>query len=122
MTFPNEIYNEELHSYFSNAELLEQQDNIATKINIVKSNNKNINYNIFKDFLDNNLISLYIQTRYIIQNKEEKTIKNATQIIFVDSINHLNAEFNTTTSTLNGFYIIQNLCENALTIIGGINA
>ena len=110
-----------MYSFFSNAELLEQQDNIEQKINIINSNNKNINYNIFKDFLDNNLISLYIQTRYIIQNKEEKTIKNATQIIFVDSINHLNAEFNTTTSTLNGLHFFQNLYENALTIIGGIN-
>ena len=123
--FPKGIFNEELYSYFSNAELIEQQDNITQQINIVnKKNNssKNINYNIFKDFLDNNLISLYIPTRYEIPNQpEEKTIQNASQIILVDSINHLNAEFNTRTPALNGLHIFQNLYENDLTILGGIN-
>ena len=119
--FPNGIYNEELYSSFTNAELIEQQENISQKINIINSD-QNINYNIFRDFLANNLISIYIPTRYVIPNQtEEKTIQNASQIILVDSINNLNAEFKTRTPALNGLHIFQNLYENDLGILGGIN-
>ena len=70
----------------------------------------------------NNLISIYIPSRYVIPNQaEEKTIQNASQIILVDSINNLNAEFNTGTPALNGLHIFQNLYERDLGIIGGIN-
>ena len=119
--FPNGIYNEELYSYFANAELIEQQDNIARKINILNSESK-INYNIFRDFFNNNLISIYIPTRYVIPiQNEDKTIQNTSQIILIDSINGINAEFNTRTPALNGVHIFKNIYEDDLSIIGGIN-
>ena len=119
--FPNGIYSEGLYSYFANAEMIEQQDNIVRKINIVNSDQK-INYNIFREFLANNLISIYIPTRYTIPvQNEDKTLHNTSQIILVDSINGLNAEFNTRTPALNGIHIFQNLYEDDLSILGGIN-
>ena len=118
--FPNGIYNEELYSYFANAEIKEKQDNILRKINLI--NSEKINYNIFTDFINNNLISIYIPTRYIIPSQsEEKTIQNTSQLILIDSINGLNAEFNTRTPALNGVHIFPNLYENDLSILGGLN-
>ena len=101
--FPNGIYNEELYSYFTNAEL--KEDN-----------------NVFKDFLNNNMISIYIPNRYMIPiQNEDKTILNTSQIILIDSINGLNAEFNTRSPILNGIHIFNNIYEDDLNIIGGIN-
>ena len=101
--FPNGIYNEELYSYFSNAELGEQNNN-------------------FKDFFNNNLISIYIPNRYQIPNQnEEKTISNTSNLILIDSINGLNAEFITRSPALNGIHIFQNLYEDDLSILGGLN-
>ena len=116
--FPNGIYNEKLYSYFIQAELVEKQDNITGKLNI--NNNKGY-YNNYIDFLNNNLISIYIPTRYMIPaQNEEKTIQNTSQLILVDSINGLNAEFNTRTPGLNGVHIFPNLYEDDLSILGGI--
>ena len=116
--FPNGIYNEKLYSYFTEAELVEKQDNITGTLNI--NNNKGY-YNNYMDFLNNNLISIYIPTRYMIPSQpEEKTIQNASQIILVDSINGLNAEFNTRTPGLNGIHIFPNLYEDDLGSLGGI--
>ena len=116
--FPNGIYNEELYSYFVDAELKDE-------IDISKLRNKkaqNINYNIFKEFLTNNMIAIYIPNRYIIPNQvEDKNLSNATNIILVDSINGLNAEFNTRTPSLNGIHIFENSYEDNLSILGGIN-
>ena len=101
--FPNGICDEELYSFFSNAELKEQNNN-------------------FKDFLNNNIISIYIPNRYQIPSQsEEKTISNTSQFILIDSINGLNAEFNTRSPALNGIHIFQNLYENDLGILGGLN-
>ena len=101
--FPNGICDEELYSFFSNAELKEQNNN-------------------FKDFLNNNIISIYIPNRYQIPSQsEEKTISNTSQFILIDSINGLNAEFNTRSPALNGIHIFQNLYENDLRILGGLN-
>ena len=114
LLFPNGIYNEELYSYFIKAELLENNMDI--------NKSQKINYNNFKDFYNNNLIAIYIPTRYYIPNQfEDKNITNTPQLILVDSINNLNAEFNTRTPALNGIHIFNNLYENDLNIIGGIN-
>ena len=114
LLFPNGIYNEELYSYFIKAELLENNMDI--------NKSQKINYNNFKDFYNNNLIAIYIPTRYYIPNQfEDKNITNTPQLILVDSINNLNAEFNTRTPALNGIHIFYNLYENDLNIIGGIN-
>ena len=116
--FPNGIYNEQLYSYFSNAEIKDQIDISESNINI----DTVINYNTFKEFHTNNIISIYIPTRYIIPNQnEDKTISNNSQIILIDSINGLNAEFNTRSPTLNGIHIFQNLYEDDLSILGGLN-
>ena len=121
--FPNGIYNEELYSYFAKAELKEKdQIEDSTNKNNSLINEQKINYNAFKDFLTNNMIAIYIPTRHIIQNQvEEKSISNNSQLILIDSINGLNAEFNTKSPSLNGVHIFKNLYENDLNIIGGIN-
>ena len=116
--FPNGIYNEKLYSYFTQAEILEKQDNIIGKLNI--NNNKGY-YNNYIDFLNNNLISIYIPTRYMIPvQNEEKTIQNTPQLILVDSIHGLNAIFNTRNPGLNGLHIYPNLYEDDLSILGGV--
>ena len=116
--FNNGIYNEELYSFFTYAELNDQID--ITRLKNRKY--QNINYNIFKEFLNNNMIAIYIPNRYIIPNQcDDKNITNATNIILIDSINGLNAEFNTKTPSLNGIHIFQNLYEDNLDILGGIN-
>ena len=119
--FPNGIYSEELYSYFAKAELFEQQENIYQKNNNIFFEQK-INYNIFKDFLNNNIIAIYLPSRYTppFQN-EDKNINNYSQLILVDSINNLNAEFNTRTPSLNGIHIFPSLYENDLSILGGIS-
>ena len=116
--FTNGIYNEELYSFFVYAELKDQ-----VEITRLKSRKyQNINYNLFKEFLNNNMISIYIPNRYIIPNQiDDKNISNASNIILVDSINGLNAEFNTRTPSLNGIHIFQNLYEDNLDVLGGIN-
>ena len=125
--FPDGIYNEELYSYFVNAELKEQLDNQSQKYNIINSDQK-INYNIFQEFLSNNIIAIYIPTRHTFQNQNEEKINQSilnqsilNQIILIDSINGLNAEFNIRTPGLNGIHIFHNLYENDLALIGGIN-
>ena len=98
--------------------MVEKQDNILGKLNI--NNNKGY-YNNYIDFLNNNIISIYIPTRYMIPvQNEEKTIQNTPQLILVDSINGLNAEFNIKTPGLNGVHIFPNLYEDDLSILGGI--
>ena len=57
--FPNGIYSEELYSYFAKAELFDQQENIYQKNNNIFFEQK-VNYNIFKDFLNNNIIAIYL--------------------------------------------------------------
>ena len=117
--FTNGIYNEELYSYFVNAELMDQID--ISKL--ISRKHQNINYNIFKEFLSNNMIAIYIPNRYILcnQSDDNRNICNATNIILIDSINGLNAEFNTRTPSLNGIHIFQNLYEDNLDVLGGIN-
>ena len=116
--FPNGIFNEKLYKYFTQAEIVEKQDNIIGKINL--NNNKGY-YNNYIEFLKNNLISIYIPTRYMIPvQNEEKTIQNTPQLILVDSIHGLNATFNTRNPGLNGLHIFPNLYENDLGILGGI--
>ena len=116
--FPNGIYNEKIYSSFMEAELVEKQDNILGKLNI---NNTKGYYNNYIDFLNNNIISIYIPTRYMIPvQHEEKTIQNTSQLILVDSINGLHAEFNTRTPGLNGVHIFPHLYEDDLSILGGI--
>ena len=117
LLFPNGIYNEELYLYFAKAELIEQQENSLQ--NFVINDEQPINYNILKDFITNNLIAIYIPTRYVIP--EEKSIQNTSQITLIDSINGLNAEFTTRNPTSNGLHIFQNLYEKDLSIIGGVN-
>ena len=116
--FTNGIYNEELYSFFVYAELNDQIDISRLKTR----KHQNINYNIFKEFLNNNMIAIYIPNRYIIPNQsDDKNITNATNIILIDSINGLNAEFKTRTPSLNGIHIFQNLYEDNLDTLGGIN-
>ena len=119
--FPNGIYNEELYSHFAKAELIDQQENIYQKNNNIIFDPKT-NYNTFKDFLNNNLIAIYLPSRYIIPlQNDDKNIQNYSQLILIDSINNLNAEFNTRTPALNGIHIYPSLYENDLSILGGIS-
>ena len=104
-SFPNGIYNEELYSSFSNAEIMGQNNN-----------------NKFKDFFYNNMIAIYIPNRYIIPSKkDDKNIHNDHKLILIDSINNLNAEFIIGSPTLNGVHIFQNLYEDDFGILGGLN-
>ena len=119
--FQNGIYNEELYSYFTKVELKDQVDpNILTN-NIKIKKEVKINANEFKDFLNHNLISIYMPTRVDIPSQiEDRSSSNTFQIILKDSINNLDAEFSIRSPSLNGVhtYSIKN---DDFSKFGGIN-
>ena len=114
--FSNGIYSEELFSYSKNK--LEEQD----ELNILDEEQK-ININNFKDFVNNSLISIYIPTRFDIpqiSEYNEYMLSNAPELILKDSINNLDAKFQTTKPCLNGVHIYSKI-QYDFGIIGSIN-
>ena len=118
--FFNGIFTEELYSYFTKAELKDQiESNVLDSI--IKINEEKININDIKDFLNNNLISIYMPTRVDIPSKnEEKSLINSYHLILRDSINNLDADFTTKNSGLNGVHTFSKI-EDDFGQIGGIN-
>ena len=119
--FPNGIYNEELYSYFTKVELKDQVDQNILTNNIKIKKEVKINVNEFKDFLNHNLISIYMPTRVDIPSQiEDRSSSNTFQIILKDSINNLDAEFSIRSPSLNGVhtYSIKN---DDFSKFGGIN-
>ena len=119
--FPNGICNEELYSYFTKIELKEQVEPNTLNNNIKIMDEQKINANDFKDFFNNNLIAIYMPTRVDIHPQcEERNLLNASLLILRDSINNLDAEFNTKNPCLNGVHIYSTINDD-FSIIGGIN-
>jgi hypothetical protein len=115
--FPNGIYNEELYSNFSKAELNSQIDQGLIK-NCKKKGEK---LDEFEKFLKKNIISIYIPTRVDIPSEYgDRTFLNTPELILRDAINNLDAEFSTKSPNLNGVHIYSRI-ENDFRIIGGIN-
>ena len=90
----------------------------------MKKNNEfnflQLNSNDYKEFMDK-IISIYIPSRVTIPKTHEKNnLLNTPKFIIEDSINELNAEFNTNTPTLNGVHIYKKI-KNDLNQVGGLN-
>ena len=119
--FPNGIYNEQLYSYFTKIEFKENVEHNILSNNLKKNDEQKINPNDFKDFLNNNLISIYMPTRVDINPQyEDKTIFNSPSLILRDSINNLDAEFTIRTPCLNGVHTYSRINDD-FSILGGLN-
>ena len=78
------------------------------------------NNNDIKDFLDK-LIAIYVPTRVIIPSSCKKyNLLNTPQLILEDSINGLDAEFNTKNPALNGLHLYKRMIDD-FGPIGGLN-
>ena len=117
----NGFNSEELFLPFINMESKEETEqnndnNSSNKINNVSLNN----FNDFKEF-EEKIISIYTPTRVIIPISSEKNnLLNTSQLIIEDSINEINAEFNTKSPTMNGVHIYKKT-KNDFNQIGGLN-
>ena len=119
--FPNGIHNEELYSYFTKVELKDHVDQNILNKNIKINDEQKVNPNDFKDFLNNNLIAIYMPTRVDIHPQcEDRNLLNSSLLILRDSINNLDAEFNTRTPCLNGVHTYTTIHDD-FGIIGGLN-
>ena len=129
--YQNGLFKEELFIQFIKADL---KNNIEEK-NIFDNTIKNIsdkNLNNLKQFIDNNLISIYIPTRTIISSylktkiedkkSKEEVIKD---IILLDSICNFNAYLknnnNLSSSRIGGVHTLKNIFQDFSMDIGGIN-
>ena len=129
--YQNGLFKEELFIKFIKADL---KNNIEEK-NIYDNTLNNIsdqNLNTLKQFIDNNLISIYIPTRTIFTSylktkiEEKKTIEEINKnIILLDSINNFNANLknnnNLSSSRIGGVHILTNIFQDFSMDIGGIN-
>ena len=109
--FANGIYDENLFSLFLKSELKDEVD-YGDKFNKVINNNQDkIIQTDIKDFLEKNIVAIYLPSRYDIINNNK--------IILYDSINHLNAELITNNLSFNNVHILTKLTED-LSQIGGL--
>ena len=115
----NGIYKEELFYFLLNSELNgEIDENI---INQMKFNNEKISDNELKeikDFVSNNLISIYMPNRHVISENSKRN-----KITLKDSINNIDAELNITSSEnegLNNIHIFRRISED-FSHFGGLN-
>ena len=119
--FPNGIYDEELFSYFIRAELKDQIDQKTLQNNFLTYNEKKINLNEFRDFANNNLIAIYLPTRVDLPSHcKDRPLTNTPQLILIDSINNLDAEFSTKYPPLNGLHTYSGI-NGDYSRIDGIN-
>ena len=114
--------NEEHIIPFLKMEINEEEE--KNSLNKIKKNNENnflqLNNNDYKEFMDK-IISIYIPSRVTIPKTYKKNnLMNTPQFIIEDSINELNAEFNTKTPTFNGVHIYKKI-KNDLNQVGGLN-
>ena len=119
--FPNGIYDEELYSFFIRAELKDQIDQNNLQNNFSTYDEKKINLNEFRDFLNNNLIAIYLPTRVDLPSQcKNRPLSNTPQLILRDSINNLDAEFSTKYPPLNGVHTYSRINDD-FSKIDGIN-
>ena len=116
----NGFYKEEIFNLITKQEL---KDKIDEKI--IKELNFSIKdksgENEIKEFLEKNLISIYIPSRIMInENQDNIEYKNSNQIILKDSISNLDAEFNMNSPGLNGVHILTKFSED-FSPFGGLN-
>ena len=114
--------NEEHIIPFLKMEINEEEE--KNSLNKIKKNNENnflqLNNNDYKEFMDK-IISIYIPSRVTIPKTYKKNnLMNTPQFIIEDSINELNAKFNTKTPTFNGVHIYKKI-KNDLNQVGGLN-
>ena len=113
--------NEESIIPFLKSDLIEEEKSSLKKPKQnIEFNHFKINSNDCKEFMDK-ILSIYIPSRVTIpKTHEKKNLLNTPQLIIEDSINELNAEFNTKTPTLNGVHIYKRI-KNDFTQVGGLN-
>jgi len=116
--FANGIYKEDLFNIFLKSELKDKVDSASYNQINFPSNEKMDENDIkeIKDFLENNLISIYLPNRSMtLENKEESKI-----IILNDSINGIDAEFTTKSPQLNDVHLFKTFSED-FQPFGGLN-
>ena len=110
--YKNGFYNEDLFSPFIKSQLSNNvDDNYVTDKNLIKLKGKDISD--FKNFYYNNLISIYIPSRYELSEDSKK-------IILLDSINHLDAIFNYNSFSKSGIHTLSKAIQ-AFYDFGSIN-
>ena len=116
----NGFYKEELCNIITKQELKEKID---------EKNIKELNFSIkdksgeneIKEFLEKNLIAIYIPHRVMLpENQENKSYRNCNQIILKDSISNLDADFYINSPGLNGVHILNKFSED-FSPLGGLN-
>ena len=112
--FINGIYKEDLFNIILKSELKDNVDNISYEQIKVQKNEKLGESDIkeMKDFLENNLISIYLPNRYMLLGDKI--------ILLKDSINSIDAEFCTKSSELNGIHLYKRFSED-FELLGGLN-
>ena len=121
--YSNRFNNEESIIPLLKMDLKDDTGQLLQKKTLKNINEKNffeINCNDYKEFMDK-IIAIYIPSRITIPKTYEKNnLLNTPQLIIEDSINELNAEFNTKTPILNGVHIYKKI-KNDLNQVGGLN-
>ena len=116
----NGFYKEELFSVLLKQELKDKIDEKMIKELNMPIKDKS-GENDIKDFLEKNLISIYMPNRIILpENQSNKSYKSANQILLKDSINNLDAEFIINSPNLNGAHIHKKFSED-FSPFGGLN-
>ena len=116
----NGFNSEELILPFLKLELKEEKEKNNLKESLKKEKNFSINMNDCKEFKDK-IIAIYIPSRVTIPIAYEKNnLIDTPSLILEDSINELNAEFNTNSPTMNGVHIYKKI-KNDFNQIGGLN-
>ena len=119
-TYLNGFYKEELFSVFIKQELNDKVDPNIIKELYFPIKDKS-GENDIKEFLEKNLISIYIPNRiFFPDNQINKSFQFENKLIIKDSINYLDAEFNINCQSSNGFHILSRFCED-FTPYGGLN-
>ena len=116
--FVNGIYKEELFNILIKSELFDKVDNTSYNQINCSTNEKMEENDIkdIKDFLENNLISIYLPNRnMLLENNENYKI-----IILKDSINGIDAQFYTKTPQLNDVHLFKRFSED-FEPFGGLN-
>ena len=117
--FANGIYKEELFNIILKSQLKDNVDNISYEELKFQSNEiwEESDIKEMKDFLENNLISIYLPNRYMLLEGNDNKSKT---IILKDSINGIDAEFYTESPELNGIHLFKRFSED-FEPFGGLN-
>ena len=116
----NGLYKEELFSILMKQELKKEiEEQSYKKLNFLITDKSG--ENDIKEFVDNNLISIYMPNRFMLpEDQINQSYKNANRLILKDSINNLDAEFITNSPYINGIHLFTKLSED-FCHFGGLN-